>query len=248
MLSSRDVIPWVPRSLPDHSSDPLPDDIKARFEPDMYANVDSTTQCTPNPTIINKPFWKYMIAKVGDAAGARQMLDLDFDMNGPVWCFAPSGMSITWLPDAHVVCIGGKHEEHYELDEFIYNDVIVVRSATAPAETGTDLRTAVIPPPKPDEITIYGYRKTVFPPTDFHIVMHVGESETEGHNGGFIYVIGGVGHRDRGCPHKDCTAVFRLDLESFRMERMYTTGELPPSHDVDLVKKRRGRFWWTGSL
>jgi len=52
------------------------------------------------------------------------------------------------LPDGREVLIAGEHEDYYDPDFFIYNDV-VVRA--------------------PDgKFAIYGYSKEAFPPTDFH--------------------------------------------------------------------------------
>ncbi|KAK3321672.1 hypothetical protein B0H66DRAFT_552413 [Apodospora peruviana] len=268
-MPSYEAIPWAMRSLPSSTSDPLPADIKARFQPDINASFISQTQCTSNPTLMNKPFWKYMIAKGADAYSARKMLDIrDIGYNAPMWCFDRFGMSTTWLPDGRIVFIGGEHEDFYDPDFFIYNDVVVVQPATEPETvdvwtvverepddyrfgTNTDgslsytvttkqvwLPRKRILPPKPDEITVYGYPRTVFPPTDFHIAVYVG-GHAEEDGAGFIYVIGGVGYRAGDwCVHRDGTAVFRLDLESFRMEKVATTGEAPP-HNADSVKKRR---------
>jgi len=69
------------------------------------------------------------------------------------------------LPDGRVVCIGGEHEDFYDPDFHIYNDVVVF---------GSD-----------NQIVIYGYPKDVFAPTDFHTATLVG---TE------IIVIGCVGN------------------------------------------------------
>jgi hypothetical protein len=66
----------------------------------------------------------------------------------PRWSFERFGMTRTRLPDGRIVCVAGEHEDHYDPDFCIYNDVVVI----AP---GAD-------------VTIYGYPETVFPPTDFH--------------------------------------------------------------------------------
>jgi hypothetical protein len=65
------------------------------------------------------------------------------------------------------VQIGGEHEDHYDPDFCIYNDVFVH---------------------DPDgSFSIFGYPESIFPPTDFHTATLIGES---------IYVIGSAGYRE----------------------------------------------------
>lgn len=90
--------------------------------------------------------------KLKSAYGPHRARDLfNVVMNredGPIWTFERYGATRTELADGRVVCIGGEHEDYYDPDFYIYNDVVVFR---------------------PDEeIEIYGYPKDVFPPTDFH--------------------------------------------------------------------------------
>lgn len=65
-------------------------------------------------------------------------------------------------------------------------------------------------------ISIYGYPEEVFPPTDFHTATLLGDA---------IYVIGGLGYNDS--RQIGVTPVYRLDLQTFRMERLETTGTNP---------------------
>ena len=71
--------------------------------------------------------------------------DSAFD-SGPGWCFERFGQSSNELPDGWVVLIAGEHEDYYDPDFFIYNDVVVKH---------LDGR-----------IDIYGYPRELFPPTD----------------------------------------------------------------------------------
>lgn len=65
-------------------------------------------------------------------------------------------------------------------------------------------------------ITIYGYPEEAFSPTDFHTATLIGDG---------IYVIGGLGYNDS---HQiGVTPVYRLDLQTFRMERLKPTGTNP---------------------
>jgi hypothetical protein len=87
--------------------------------------------------------------------------------NGPVWSWDRMGRTSTTLPDGRVVHVAGEHEDFYDPDFCIFNDVVVEH---------------------PDgRIEIYGYPKEVFPPTDFHTATLVD---------GAIILIGSVGYRD----------------------------------------------------
>ncbi|MGC2283799.1 MAG: hypothetical protein WA542_00990 [Candidatus Acidiferrum sp.] len=89
--------------------------------------------------------------------------------DGPIWTFERYGATRSELPDGRVICIGGEHEDSYDPDFHIYNDVV----AFGPE----------------GEIEIYGYPEEVFPPTDFHTATLVGDE---------IIVIGCLGNvKDR---------------------------------------------------
>ncbi len=90
-----------------------------------------------------------------------------FDSLGPVWCNERFGASLTELPDGRFVQIGGEHEDFYDPDFCIYNDVIVFDGK--------------------GNFQIYGYSRETFPPTDFHSATLVGE---------FIYIVGSLGYVD----------------------------------------------------
>ena len=97
--------------------------------------------------------------KLKSAYGPHRARDLfQVAMNredGPIWTFERYGATRTELPDGRVICIGGEHEDYYDPDFHIYNDVVVF---------GPE-----------GEIEIYGYPKEVFPPTDFHTATLVGD-------------------------------------------------------------------------
>jgi ankyrin repeat protein len=112
---------------------------------------------TSNPEKMTEPFWvgAYQGAQVFDAANRVH----------PIWCAQRFGQSLTRLPDGRVIQIAGEHEDSYDADFYIYNDVFVHR------QDGT--------------IEIYGYPEDVFPPTDFHTATLIGK---------YIYVIGSMGY------------------------------------------------------
>lgn len=84
---------------------------------------------------------------------------------GPCWCAQRFGQTATTLPDGTVIRIGGEHEDYYDPDFTIYNDVIVV----APG----------------GELRIFGYPLDVFAPTDFHTATLAGDG---------IAIIGSLGY------------------------------------------------------
>lgn len=123
-----------------------------------------------NPEEFHEPFWEMMIRTGCTAYSARKHFnDLTKFSSGnsnPVWCAHRFGQSITFLPDGRIVQIGGEHEDSYDPDFCIYNDVFVH---------------------EPDgQIRIFGYPRDVFPPTDFHSATLAGKN---------IYVIGRLGYK-----------------------------------------------------
>lgn len=83
-----------------------------------------------------------------------------------VWCADRFGQSTTMLPGGGVVLIGGEHEDFYDADFCIYNDVMMF-------DPGGNFR-------------LFGYPYSVFPPTDFHSATLVGK---------WIYnIIGALGY------------------------------------------------------
>lgn len=121
-----------------------------------------------NPEIMNCPFWDYMIKNGSSAWEARQQFGQQGErFTEALWCFDRFGISETRLPDGRYIKIGGEHEDVYDDDFSIYNDVIVFTNDV--------------------DFTIYGYSKEVFPPTDFHSATLVDKN---------IYIIGGLGYRE----------------------------------------------------
>jgi hypothetical protein len=123
-------------------------------------------------TRLDNPLWHWLVRTRWDAYNANKNYagPSSFDV-GPMWCFQRFGKSETLLPDGQIVHIGGEHEDHYDSDFFIYNDVIVIDSN--------------------GEIAIYGYPVEDFPPTDFHSATLVGET---------IFIIGCLGYPKRRVP------------------------------------------------
>ena len=85
----------------------------------------------------------------------------------PIWTFDRMGATRTKLPDGRLIRVGGEHEDWYDPDFHIYNDVVVLGPG--------------------DHVAIYGYPKEIFPPTDFHTATLVN---------GQIILIGALGYPD----------------------------------------------------
>jgi hypothetical protein len=118
-----------------------------------------------NPEQTNIPFWIAMVKAGCCAYAARAQFGDTTHSTTPVWCFDRFGASFTELPDGRFVQIGGEHEDYYDPDFCIYNDVV--------------LHT------RPGEFTIFSYPENLFPPTDFHSATYV--------KGG-ILIIGSLGY------------------------------------------------------
>ena len=120
-----------------------------------------------NPEVMEIDFWKAMI-RCGESAYYAQNTFADTDnVDEPVWCYERFGRTITELLDGRIVEIAGEHEDYYDPNFCIYNDVVVYQG------DGT--------------FKIFGYPKDVFPPTDFHTATRVGN---------YIYIIGNVGYQN----------------------------------------------------
>jgi ankyrin repeat protein len=164
---------------------------------DEFRGAHSRVFGAANPELMRKPFWEGMVRAGISAFEAAELFDPGSShAYSPVWCAMRFGQSITFLSDGRIVQIAGEHEDYYDPDFCIYNDVFV---------HGVD-----------DSIAIFGYPEKLFPPTDFHTATLV--------DGG-IYVIGSLGYL--GARRHGETPVYRLDVETFRMQPIKTHGELP---------------------
>lgn len=125
----------------------------------------------------------------------------DFDRR-PTWTFAERmGQTTTELPDGRLVFIGGEHENFYDPDFHIYNDVCVYdknKDSTASSNGGAGSGSG-------SAFAVNCYPPHVFPPTNFHTATLVKGTP-------YIYVIsctGGSYGRERKTP------VYRLDTRDF---------------------------------
>lgn len=119
-----------------------------------------------NPEPMNLPFWREMVRTGITAYQAKKQFGDEGDYSHAVWCFRRFGTSFTALPDGRFVQIAGEHEDFYDPDFCIYNDVIVHDG--------------------PGNFRIFGYPEDLFPPTDFHTATLVGHD---------IYLVGSLGYQ-----------------------------------------------------
>lgn len=151
-----------------------------------------------NPERLHNPVWDWMIREGHNPYAARKSLGLEGNHQlpgDPDWCFDRFGAAIVEMPGGRIITIGGEHEDYYDPEFCIYNEVIVQRG---------------------EEIEIYGYPRSVFPPTDFHSATLVGDD---------IVIIGRVGYLEDRQP--DTTPVFRLNTRSYQIEPVKTRGHGP---------------------
>lgn len=124
-----------------------------------------------NPEPMDFSFWRDMVRVGCNSYFATKTFDEPSpflsESYAPIWCFERFGASLTPLPDGRLIQIAGEHEDYYDPDFCIYNDVVVF-------DGHGDFR-------------IYGYPREVFLPTDFHTATLAGDA---------IYIIGNLGYRD----------------------------------------------------
>ena len=137
------------------------------------------------------------------AAGEHWRFERSF-LDAPwqhIWNAQRNGQSLTPLPDGRWLQIGGEHEDSYDPDFFIYNDVIV----HTPPHKNRGWRREV-----------YAYPREVFPPTDFHSATLVGND---------IIVIGCLGYANKRVPGH--TPVYALDTLSLQFRPLPCSGPAP---------------------
>ncbi len=152
-----------------------------------------------NPEPMNIPFWQAMVRngwsgyRAGDQFGISS-----YDEGKPIWSHDRFGMSLTILPCGRFVQIAGEHEDGYDPDFCIYNDVFVHDGNGG--------------------FEIFGYPKEIFPPTDFHSATHIEP---------WIYIIGNLSYPEI-CKEFDYeTPVYRLHTGTWEIERVLIEGESP---------------------
>ncbi len=154
--------------------------------PELFLKWRAPRLGTSNPERMNNPVWEWLIKSRANAFVVNERLKGPSPFEaGPGWCFDRFGQSSNQLPDGRVVFIAGEHEDSYDPDFYIYNDVVVQH---------------------PDgRIEIYGYPRDIFPPTDFHSATLVSNR---------IVLIGNLGYPDKRAPGRTQVIALDLDTLS----------------------------------
>lgn len=146
---------------------------------------------TGNPTRMNNPVWEWLIRTGATAYVAAEKFEYKpAEDAGPGWCFQRFGQTDTQLPDGRRIVIGGEHEDWYDPDFHIYNDVVVLHPNGA--------------------IDIWGYTASTFPPTDFHTATLVGNR---------IVIIGCLGYSEKRQPGTTPVRVLDLQTFAITTQR-----------------------------
>ncbi|HXT10504.1 MAG TPA: hypothetical protein VN873_03000 [Candidatus Angelobacter sp.] len=137
--------------------------------PELFLFWRSPRFGSANPEPMSNPVWEWLARSKLSAYQANERMGVPSPFRaGPGWCFERFGQSSTQLADGSRVFIAGEHEDFYDPDFYIYNDVVVERPSGC--------------------IDIFGYPREIFPPTDFHSATLVGER---------IITIGNLGYEEQ---------------------------------------------------
>ena len=144
----------------------------AEVTPALYAQWRDARRGVVHAGKMNNPVWDWLIRTRISAYTANHHFNGPDSLSaGPAWCFARFGQSRTVLPDGRTLLVAGEHEDFYDPDFFIYNDVVVRHPD--------------------DTIDIHGYPASDFPPTDFHSATLVGDR---------LILIGSLGYAENRKP------------------------------------------------
>lgn len=142
-----------------------------------------------NPEKVESPVWEWLTqSKLSGYASAEMMKGPSPFDEGPTWSFDRFGQSETKLEDGRTIYIAGEHEDHYDPDFFIYNDV-VVRD-------------------KQGNYEFYCFPESIFPPTDFHSATLIGDK---------IVLIGSLGYPEKREQGKTQVAILDLAEFAFSL-------------------------------
>ncbi|MEM9702159.1 MAG: hypothetical protein AAF907_06925 [Planctomycetota bacterium] len=149
---------------------------------DEYLRWRTPVRGADNPQRMTNPLWEWCVKNPMSAYGVNQAFDGPEEMpTEPRWCFDRLGQAKVDLPDGRTVYIAGEHEDYYDPDYYIYNDVVVTDG---------------------EAVEIYGYPREVFPPTDFHTATLIGSE---------ILLIGNLGYPEDRRPDRTQVVRLNLD-------------------------------------
>ncbi len=170
---------FLAKSMNHDSGDRPSADIKRS----LFLKWRSPRRGTENPQDMTNEVWKWIIESklsaywVNDAFRGPDSMDA-----GPCWCFSRFGQSETALPDGRVVYVGGEHEDFYDPDFYIYNDVTIIEPS--------------------GNVKILGYPTEMFPPTDSHSATLIGNN---------LILIGNLGYPEDRRPRQTQVLRLEID-------------------------------------
>jgi hypothetical protein len=153
-----------------------------RITPALFAEWRVPRFGTANPERLTNPVWEWLVrSELSAYAAAQQLGHGTGECREPGWSFARFGQSTTMLGDGRRIQIAGEHEDAYDRDFYIYNDVVVHHVDGS--------------------LEIFGYPRDVFPPTDFHSATIAGND---------IVLVGSLGYPADRAPQLTQVAVLSL--------------------------------------
>ena len=180
-----------------------------------------------NPDLVTSPFLDFMVRTRAEPFWLRELYGWDPDgcsTHGEkdetaIWSFDRIGQTVSLYLGIYRIHIGGEHDDWYDPDFLIYNDVIVEGPS--------------------DEVSIYGYPRDVFPPTDFHSATIITDDEQDVPRDlpDSVLIIGGLGYEADREFWK--TPIYRLDLGTMEICELETSGDTPGwihGHRAALIK------------
>lgn len=172
---------------------------KPNFSVELFADWKDARRGNGIADDMSNPVWEWMFRGRIDPYHANHVFETGIDHHGkPRWAGCRMGQSKTPLADGRVIWIAGEHEDFYDPDFYIYNDVIVEHP------DGT--------------LKIFGYAEEEFPPTDFH-------SATLVDNDSSIIIVGNLGYKTS--RHIGETPVIKLNLKTYEVSVIKTSGDCP---------------------
>lgn len=141
---------------------------------------------------MDNPLWVAAFKTRESAYQIAARFDNNEDLGqAPRFCFSRVGASFTVLEGLRepprFLWIGGEHEDSYDPDFFIYNDVAVMSMDGS--------------------VEIFGFPRDHFPPTDFHTATNTEHG---------LYIIGGLRYKDERNLGTTPIYVFDLDEISYK--------------------------------
>lgn len=174
--------------------------LPANIEPQQLSILLELANTPTTPVGLAHPVYNWLIQSRLYGSSIRQLINqhLNIDPAHAVWCFNRMGQSCTTLADGTEIYIAGEHEDYYDPDFRIYNDVVIIY---------------------PDQtIKLLQYPHQDFPPTDFHTASLDAEQQ-------HIILVGSMGHPERRDLQTTQVAIFNLLTTQIKLIK--TTGHAP---------------------